>query len=86
MDDEIKYELEHIDDNLQPNIIAACVVCLFSAYVAVLLRFVSRRLIRTPLGWDDYLIVVALVGRIPTLASLTVLTMSPNYRFSHLPL
>ncbi len=42
----------------------ASIVTTYSlAAVTVLLRFVSRRLKRCPLWWDDWLILVALVWR-----------------------
>ena len=58
----IEYFLAHLDDNKKKEIIAVYVPCLFFAYTAVILRFVSRRLIKTAYQWDDWTIVIGLVG------------------------
>lgn len=51
-------KIENIQQ-LQPLIIA----CVFPALatVAVLLRFVSKRIVKAPISTDDYMILVALV-------------------------
>ena len=51
---------KHINDNKQPDIIAASAICLPLAYIAVILRLVARRLGRIPLGADDYTVLTAL--------------------------
>lgn len=56
----ILYQEEHLDDNKKPNLIIASAICLSAAYIAVSLRFLSRRVARNPLGADDYTILVAL--------------------------
>lgn len=56
----IRYQEEHIQENKKPNLIAASVICLSVAYIAVLLRFASRRAARTVLEADDYTIVLGL--------------------------
>ena len=56
----IQYQEQHIADNKKPNLIAASVICLSAAYVAVVLRFISRRVARNILEADDYTIVVGL--------------------------
>ena len=58
----IEYFLTHLDDNKKTEIIAVYVPCLFFAYSAVILRFVSRRLIKTPLQADDWTIELGLAG------------------------
>lgn len=63
--DQIEYQLVNIQDDVQPNIYVACSICLLSTYLAVILRFVSRRLKHAPLGGDDYTIIVALVRYSP---------------------
>ena len=50
----------HINDNKQPYIIAASAICLPLAYIAVTVRFVIQRLARSPLGADDYTMLLAL--------------------------
>lgn len=56
----ILYQEEHIGDNKKPSLIIASAICLSAAYIAVFLRFVSRRVARNALGADDYTILVAL--------------------------
>ncbi|KAK8068774.1 hypothetical protein PG994_005390 [Apiospora phragmitis] len=48
------------DENLQPNLYAADAICLAAAFTAVLLRLYARQLKGQRLGWDDYMIIVAL--------------------------
>ena len=61
---DIQYQIDHIGDDRRPSIIAASAVCLLAAYIAVTARLVSRRLQKTPLHWDDYSILIALVSPI----------------------
>ena len=58
---QIAYQEAHINETLQPNIIAATAVCMTAAYTAVALRFISRSVGRVKLGKDDYSIIIALV-------------------------
>ncbi|KAE9363383.1 hypothetical protein N431DRAFT_450160 [Stipitochalara longipes BDJ] len=58
---ELAYQEAHINDNLQPSVIIATAICLAGAYVSVVLRFASRFIGHTPLGKDDYTIVLALI-------------------------
>ena len=59
---EIEYELAHASDNRGPSLIAAYTTCLSLAYIAVFLRFLSRRTSRNALKADDWMLVVGLVG------------------------
>ena len=59
---DVRYQNAHIHDNKSTEIIVACGICLTAAYSAVILRFVSRRVGKTPLEADDYTIVAALVS------------------------
>jgi hypothetical protein len=52
---------KHSPGNLQPSIYAAVTITLVLAVIAVALRFVARRLTRSPLRLDDWLTIVALV-------------------------
>ena len=45
-----------------PQQLGAYITCLIIAYTGVALRFLSRHMQRTPLGTDDWLIVVSLVS------------------------
>ena len=58
---EIQYEVEHIHQNRAPDIIASYVTCLSLACIAVVLRFVARRISRASLQADDMTILAALV-------------------------
>ncbi|KAJ4287326.1 hypothetical protein N0V90_012724 [Kalmusia sp. IMI 367209] len=57
---DLKYQQEHIHDNVQPNIYAACSVCLPAAFLAVGLRLFSRRMTTVGFGKDDLAIIIAL--------------------------
>ena len=56
----ISYQEQHVDENKKPDLIAASAICLSAAYIAVALRFLSRRRARNSLQADDYSVVVAL--------------------------
>lgn len=58
---EIEYEMLHERDDRGSNLIEAYAICLALAYVAVFLRFLSRRKSRNALWADDWMVVVALV-------------------------
>ena len=58
---DLSYQQSHIGEDRSVEIITASAICLSAAYVAVILRFVSRRLSKTILQGDDYTIVIALV-------------------------
>ena len=52
-----------LKDSRQPEIIATFVIIMGLALLSVLLRLISRKISITKFGWDDYLIVFALVSR-----------------------
>lgn len=54
------------------------VVFTFLPTIAVILRFYARRKKRTPLQWDDWLVVFALLACVATNA-LMILRESPSY-------
>jgi hypothetical protein len=58
---DIRYQQKHIHDNLQPNIYAACFICLPAAFIAVGLRLFSRRMTTGKYGKDDFAILLALL-------------------------
>lgn len=59
--EELRYQQEHINDNIQPNIYAACFICLPAAFIAVGLRFFARRMTPGGIGKDDIAILFALL-------------------------
>ena len=60
--EELQYQLEHQYQNRAADIIKANTIMLAAAYVALALRFVSRRLMRATLAADDWMIVLGLVS------------------------
>lgn len=58
----ISYQQRHIDDNVQPNIYAACFICLPFLFISVALRLISRRLTGGGSGKDDVATLIALVS------------------------
>lgn len=65
---ELEYQKSHINDSRVPEIIAAFAVCLPLAYIAVILRFTSRRIGKIALKADDYWVIIALVSHHITVA------------------
>ena len=62
VDPDIQYQTDHVGDDRRSDIITSSTICLLAAYIAITARLVSRRLQKTPLHWDDYSILVALVS------------------------
>lgn len=58
---EIIHQEKHISDDKIPNIIAANAICFPIACIAVLLRFVSRRMSKIKYEADDWLIIAGLL-------------------------
>ena len=58
---EIEWQEQQASDSLVPNIIAVNAVCFPIACIAVILRFVARRIAQVKYKADDWLIVVGLV-------------------------
>ena len=59
--EDIKYQLQHINDSRQHEVVAAITTVLTLATVAVIFRVVARRLTKASLQKDDYMIFAALV-------------------------
>ena len=60
---EIQYQLDHISDTKVPGMISSFVISLTTAYIAVCLRLISRRISKTKLQADDWCIILSLVRR-----------------------
>ena len=58
---EILYEQQHISDDRSGCLIAANVVCVSLAFIAVCMRFASRRMAMVKYKADDWLIISGLV-------------------------
>ncbi len=57
----VQYQLAHKDQNRAVDLITSNIIMLTAAYVAVALRFTSRRMSHASLQGDDWMIVVGLV-------------------------
>ena len=60
--EELQYQEVHKNDNRGPEIIVSLAIMLAVAYIAVGLRFLSRRMTRAGSSYDDWMMVVGLVG------------------------
>ena len=60
----LQYQKEHISDSKVPMIMASAIAWFVITYTAVAMRFISRRLSRTILKWDDWCILISLVSSI----------------------
>ena len=58
---ELAYMKAHINQSLQPNLIASTAICVTAAYIAIVLRFVSRSIGRVEFGKDDFFVIIAMV-------------------------
>ena len=58
---EVSYSQAHLNDDRIPTIIAVDTLLLSVASIAVILRFVSRSIVKSALRADDWMIVVGLV-------------------------
>ena len=83
---EVQYEREHIRQDQVPRIVASYATCLSLAYIAVVLRFIARRISRAPLQADDLTISIALVRSSFTVQSFRIvyriLTLIGNQLFT----
>ena len=60
--EQLQYMKAHITDDATSSVLGANIACLTLSYLAVVLRFLSRRLSRASFGADDWIILGALVG------------------------
>ena len=60
--EEAQYQLAHIHDSRRKLIATAYIVCIPIGVIAVIMRFVSRRIGRTAYGADDWFMLGAQVG------------------------
>ena len=58
---EIRYELQHVEDDRRISFIASLTICTCLAVVATALRFVSRSVSKASVQADDYWVLIALV-------------------------
>lgn len=69
---EIQYQLAHVDDNRQPEMIAAYTICGTLAVASVGSRFLSRRLNKSSIEADDYAVLVGMTCALGYIASQAV--------------
>ena len=55
------FEQQHVTDDRSANLVAANVVCVTLAFIAVCMRFVSRRMAKIEYKADDWLALSGLV-------------------------
>ena len=59
---EAQYQLDHVNESRAEAIFSSYIACLIIAIVAIVLRFISRRMSKTAIKADDWMIVAALVN------------------------
>ena len=59
------YQYDHVNESRASELVTSQIACLIIAVVAVVLRFISRRMLKTALKADDWMIVAALVRERP---------------------
>ena len=59
---EAQYQLDHINQSRVHDIVSSHIACLVIAVAAIILRFISRRMSKTAIKADDWMIVAALVS------------------------
>lgn len=57
----LQAQIPRWQESLQPDIYAALAICHTLACISVVLRLYARRLKAQRFGWDDWLVVIALV-------------------------
>ena len=58
---EAEHQLAYVHDNKRASIAITYIICLPTTFVAVLMRFVSRRIGHIKYGADDWIMVLGLV-------------------------
>ncbi len=59
--EEAQYQLAHVHDSKRKSIATAYIICLPIHILAVVMRFVSRRIGRVSYGADDWIMLLGLV-------------------------
>ncbi len=80
---ELQYQLSHASEDRSANVVAAVTTCLCLAFIAVGLRILARRMTKTPLGADDWMILIALVREYlyQLYTIVDIKTFSPSLKF-----
>ena len=56
---DMTYQSAHIGDDRRRDVVVSHAICITLAVIAVVLRFVSRRIGKVKVGWDDYVLLAA---------------------------
>ena len=80
--EQIEYQESHAAETAVPRLIAVFIICYVISYISVVLRFISRRLSRTELGTDDWLMLASAVSRI-SIGSVVNLTLISQFTALH---
>ncbi|KAI9750249.1 MAG: hypothetical protein M1815_001901 [Lichina confinis] len=72
--EDFQYQINHFDDDRRGQVLASTIAVSVLPLIAVIVRFWSRKLKRTPWKQDDYCIVVALVFSFGMMVQVTVAT------------
>ena len=59
---EAQYQLDHVHESRVRDIVSAHISCFTILAVAIILRFIARRMSKTSIKADDWMIVAALVS------------------------
>ena len=59
--EEIQYQEAHIHDDRSRDIVIPHAICIAIAAIAVLLRFISRRMCKASIQADDWMILIAMM-------------------------
>lgn len=59
---QVAYQTEHIDDDRRPDILGTAISMAILSTIAVAGRFACRKKLKVALSYDDYSILVGLVG------------------------
>lgn len=59
--EEAQYQLAHVNDSKRSAIVTAYIVSVTTSLLAVIMRFISRRIGRAEYGADDWIMLVGMV-------------------------
>ena len=68
-----------LNDSRAPQVIAVFVIITLLSITSVFLRLISRKISNIKYGWDDYLIIIALVRNLQAVVRYTCITAVLSY-------
>ena len=72
---ETRRSLEHLHESRVPKLLSSLIICTVLAVIAVIPILLSRRLNRAQVQSDDYMILMALVKKAPSLSEMGYATV-----------